>query len=107
MIGGYMRRKSGMYARERLHWLILSERMECSPETLMHLKKDLIHTAKKYFEVEDQRVILNVKVYPAAVTLTIPLQNKRDTRRDTRRYTIHKDCDCLQKKEKNRNDKTI
>mgnify|MGYP000010695354 FL=1 len=47
------KRRSAGYARDRMKVLLISERMECSPQMMKMLKKDLIHTVRKYVAIEE------------------------------------------------------
>ena len=38
------RRRSAGYARDRMKLLLISERIECSPQMMKMLKSDLVHT---------------------------------------------------------------
>ena len=40
------RRRSAGYARDRMKLLLISERIECSPQMMKMLKSDLVHTVK-------------------------------------------------------------
>ena len=42
------KRRSAGYARDRMKLLLISERIECSPQMMKMLKSDLVHTVKKY-----------------------------------------------------------
>ena len=42
------KKRSAGYARDRMKLLLLSERIDCSPQMMQMLKSDLIHTVKKY-----------------------------------------------------------
>ena len=41
------KRRSAGYARDRMKLLLISERIECSPQMIKMLRSDLIHTVKK------------------------------------------------------------
>ena len=49
------RRRSAGYARDRMKLLLISERIECSPQMMKMLKSDLVHTVKKYVTIEETR----------------------------------------------------
>ena len=40
--------RSAGYARDRMKMLLVSERIDCSPQMMKMLKNDMIHTVKKY-----------------------------------------------------------
>ena len=39
---------SAGYARDRMKLLLISERIDCSPQMMKMLRKDIIHSVKKY-----------------------------------------------------------
>ncbi len=41
------KKRSAGYARDRMQLLLISERIDCSPQMMKMLKNDLIHTVKK------------------------------------------------------------
>ena len=49
-----MKRRSAGYARDRMKLLLISERIECSPQMMKMLKSDLVHTVKKYVSIEEK-----------------------------------------------------
>ena len=50
------KRRSAGYARDRMKLLLISERIECSPQMMKMLKSDLVHTVKKYVTIEENKV---------------------------------------------------
>ena len=42
------KRRSAGYARDRMKLLLISERIECSPQMMKMLKSDLVHTCLLY-----------------------------------------------------------
>ena len=58
------KKRSAGYARDRMKLLLLSERIDCSPQMMQMLKSDLIHTVKKYLTIEEEQVKL--KNHPGA-----------------------------------------
>ena len=47
--------RSAEYARNRIKLLLVSERIDCSPQMISMLKNDLIHTVKKYISIDENR----------------------------------------------------
>lgn len=77
---GFLRRKqttSGNVAKDRLKLLLLSERMECSPQMIMMLRNDVIHTISKYVTIDEEHVVLQMTQMPRALSATIPLVSKK------------------------------
>ena len=53
----FLRKRSARYARERMKLLLVSERMECSPQMMKMLRNDLIHSVKKYVTIDEDGVV--------------------------------------------------
>ena len=58
------RRRSAGYARDRMKLLLISERIECSPQMMKMLKSDLVHTVKKYVTIEETKVKIQISQEP-------------------------------------------
>ena len=41
------KKRSAGYARDRMKLLLISERIDCSPQMMKMLRNDMIHTVKK------------------------------------------------------------
>ena len=54
------KKRSAGYARDRMKVLLISERIDCSPQMMQMLKSDLIHTVKKYLTIEEEQVKLKI-----------------------------------------------
>ena len=59
-----MKRRSAGYARDRMKLLLISERIECSPQMMKMLKSDLVHTVKKYVTIEETKVKIQISQEP-------------------------------------------
>ena len=57
------KKRSAGYARDRMKLLLISERIDCSPQMMKMLRNDMIHTVKKYLTIA-----------------YIPVLNKKDNR---------------------------
>ena len=55
------KKRSAGYARDRMKLLLVSERIDCSPQMMKLLRNDLIHTVKKYV-VKPQHILFNHKL---------------------------------------------
>ena len=66
------------YARDRMKLLLLSERIDCSPQMMQMLKSDLIHTVKKYLTIEEEQVKLKITQEPAVLYVYVPVLDKKD-----------------------------
>lgn len=67
------RQRSAGYARDRMELLLLSERMDCSPQMIKMLRNDLIHIAKKYLTVEEDQITIKISQEPPALLARIPV----------------------------------
>ena len=54
------RRRSAGYARDRMKLLLISERIECSPQMMKMLRNDMIHTVKKYLTIDEEQVKIHL-----------------------------------------------
>ena len=71
------KKRSAGYARDRMK-LLLSERIDCSPQMMQMLKSDLIHTVKKYLTIEEEQVKLKITQEPAVLYVYVPVLDKKD-----------------------------
>ena len=72
------RRRSARYARDRMKLLLISERIECSPQMMKMLKSDLVHTVKKYVTIEETKVKIQISQEPPVLMAYIPVLTKKD-----------------------------
>lgn len=72
------KRRSAGYARDRMKLLLISERIECSPQMMKMLRNDLIHTVRKYVTIDEADVKIQISQEPPLLTAYIPVQKKRD-----------------------------
>ena len=72
------KKRSAGYARDRMTLLLLSERIDCSPQMMQMLKSDLIHTVKKYLTIEEEQVKLKITQEPAVLYVYVPVLDKKD-----------------------------
>ena len=72
------KKRSAGYARDRMKLLLLSERIDCSPQMMQMLKSDLIHTVKKYLTIEEEQVKLKITQEPAVLYMYVPVLDKKD-----------------------------
>ena len=72
------KKRSAGYARDRMKLLLLSERIDCSPQMMQMLKRDLIHTVKKYLTIEEEQVKLKITQEPAVLYVYVPVLDKKD-----------------------------
>lgn len=54
ILKGKYRRTSVMVAKQRLEKLLISDRMNCTPDLINQMKEDIFHTISKYMEIEQK-----------------------------------------------------
>ena len=72
------KRRSAGYARDRMKLLLISERIECSPQMIKMMKSDLIHSLKKYIMIDEEKVTLSISQDPVILHAEIPVRQKKD-----------------------------
>lgn len=72
------KKRSAGYARDRMKLLLISERIDCSPQMMKLLRNDLIHTVKKYVVIDETRVTIQISQEPPVLHAVIPVLKKRD-----------------------------
>ena len=70
--------RSAGYARDRMKLLLVSERIDCSPQMMKMLKSDLVHTVKKYVTIEENKVKIQISQEPPVLMAYIPVITKKD-----------------------------
>lgn len=80
MIMGFFSGKnhSADYARDRMKLLLVSERIDCSPQMMKLLRNDLIHAVKKYVVIDEPGVTIQITQEPPVLHAVIPVLKKRD-----------------------------
>lgn len=73
-----VRNRSAEYARNRMKLLLVSERIDCSPQMMNLLKDDMIRTVKKYISVDEERVVFRISQEPTVLHADIPIVNSVD-----------------------------
>lgn len=74
----FHRRRSARYARERMKLLLVSERIECSPQMMKMMRNDLIHSVKKYVAIDEEGVVVRISQNPAVLSATIPVRKIKE-----------------------------
>ena len=69
---------SAGYARDRMKLLLVSERIDCSPQMMKLLRNDLIHAVKKYVTIEETKVKIQISQEPPVLMAYIPVLTKKD-----------------------------
>ena len=60
-IGIFKKKTSGSIAKDRLKILLISDRINCSPQTLNLIKQDLTHSISKYMSIDEEHVEIILK----------------------------------------------
>lgn len=79
---GLTKRKSGSVARNRLKTVLLSERMDCSTDTMLMMKNDLIQAMDKYLPVDRTGIQIQFQQDPPTMLARIPILQEKDSRKD-------------------------
>ena len=74
----HVRKRSAGYARDRMKLLLVSERIDCSPQMMKMLRNDLIHSVKKYITIEEDKVVIQISQEPPVLYASIPVRKKKD-----------------------------
>mgnify|MGYP004632389439 CR=1 FL=1 len=72
-----IKNRSAEYARNRMKSLLVSERIDCSPQMMKLLKDDMIRTVKKYVSIDEEGVVFQVSQEPPMIHADIPVYHKR------------------------------
>ncbi len=80
--GSQKRRKSGSVARSRLKNVLLSERMDCSTDTMQMMQNDLVQAMDKYLSVDKKGIQVQFQQNPPMVLARIPILQEKDYQRD-------------------------
>lgn len=81
------KKKSKAIAKERLRVLLISDRVDCSPEVMEMIRNDIIKVISKYMEINEretdihikQSVTIDKKGYTASICANVPIRNTRGT----------------------------
>ena len=79
---GLAKKKSGSVARNRLKTILLSERMDCSADTMLMMKNDLVQTMDKYLPVDRAGIQIQFQQNPPMMLARIPILQEKDSRKD-------------------------
>ena len=79
--------KSGKVARDRLQIVLMHDRSDISPEIMESLRTDIIAVIKKYVEIDESRIELELEKEDRSVALVanIPVMTVRRSRKGTDR----------------------
>lgn len=71
-------RKSSSVAKERLKMILISERIDCTPQMMLMLKNDVIRTVSKYIPVDEEQVKIKFTQRPSGLKAMIPIHTTKD-----------------------------
>ena len=60
--------------------LLVSGRIDCSPQMMKMLKNDMIHTVKKYITIDETEVKIRITQEPPVFHADIPVRSKKEQR---------------------------
>ncbi len=72
--------RSAGYARDRMKLLLVSERIDCSPQMMKMIRTDLIRTLKKYVVFEESQVHMKITQEPPVLYLKVPVMTDQKER---------------------------
>lgn len=56
----FKRKRSGQVAKDRLKVLLISDRINCSPEVMNMIKKDIAKVISKYIQIDPEKMEIQV-----------------------------------------------
>lgn len=56
----FRRKRSGQIAKDRLKILLISDRINCSPEVMNMIKKDIAKVISKYIQIDPAKMEIQV-----------------------------------------------
>ncbi len=84
----FSKKNSKSIAKDRLKVLLISDRVDCSPEMMEMIKNDIIRVISKYMEINEQETDIHIKQsvtidkkgYAASICANVPIKNVRGQR---------------------------
>ena len=71
-------RHSSAVAKNRLKLLLVSERIDCTPQMMLMLKNDMKQAVGKYFSVEENDIEIQFTKDPAVLSAKIPIHMSQE-----------------------------
>lgn len=72
------RQHSGPYARQRISELLLSERLQCSPQMIDIMKHEMIRVLRRYVSIKEEQLSVRITEKPTALLIQVPLSDSQD-----------------------------
>lgn len=69
----FRRKKSGDIAKDRLKILLISDRVNCSPEMLELIKADIVNVISKYMRIDTVNMDIQISKSTPALYANIPI----------------------------------
>lgn len=69
------------FAKDRLKTVLISERLDCTPETLLMMRNDIIQSIGKYLPIDEKNVKITYTPGPNALEAHIPLHKTEESER--------------------------
>lgn len=66
------KKNSGSVAKDRLKLLLVSDRANCSPETMDMIKNDIIGVISKYMDINKEEMDISIMQTPTKEGSTVP-----------------------------------
>jgi cell division topological specificity factor len=60
LISVFKKKKSRDVAKDRLKILLISDRLNCSPELMERIKKDIFEVLSKYMQIDSEKMEIQV-----------------------------------------------
>ena len=84
----FTKKNSKSIAKDRLKVLLISDRVDCSPEMMEMIKNDIIKVISKYMEINEketdihikQSVTIDKKGYAASICANVPIKTVRSAK---------------------------
>lgn len=72
---------SSTIAKDRLKLLVVSDRVCCSPQTMIMIKGDIIKAVGKYLPIDSANVTIGFCQSPPVLTANIPIRSMQENER--------------------------
>lgn len=70
--------QSAAFARNRMKLLLISEHINCSPQMMKLLRRDLIGNIKKYLPIDEKQVKIKITQDPPTFHVVIPVRKNKE-----------------------------
>lgn len=68
----FIRKKSSQIAKERLKILLISDRVNCSPQMLELMKLDIVKVISKYIKIDAENMEIQITKHPS-IYASVPI----------------------------------